>query len=67
MNQTDRVRHCVIYRHFSRNSNLMKKMTQTVAFDVTSQKQLLYNALATKRWHRHRFEKPSGIASKKTV
>jgi len=27
----------------------MKKMTQTVAFGVTSQKKILYNALASKR------------------
>ncbi|EGQ8136018.1 hypothetical protein GJM86_10080 [Vibrio parahaemolyticus] len=56
-NRTDRVRHCVFYRHFGYNSNLTKKMTQTVAFGVTSQKQLLYNALAMTRWNRHRFDK----------
>jgi len=33
----------------------MKKITQTVAFGVTSQKKMLYNALALKRWDRHRF------------
>ncbi|KWU00466.1 phosphoribosylformylglycinamidine synthase [Vibrio toranzoniae] len=49
----------------------IKKITQTVAFGVTSQKEMLYNALALKRWNRHRFgnlrEILSGIASKKTV
>ncbi|ROO64887.1 hypothetical protein EDB55_4263 [Vibrio crassostreae] len=33
----------------------IKKITQTVAFGVTSQKEMLYNALALKRWNRHRF------------
>ncbi|HHF3202967.1 TPA: hypothetical protein ACPJ13_004683 [Vibrio alginolyticus] len=47
----------MFYRHFSCNSNLTKKMTQTVAFGVTSQKQLLYNALAMTRWNRHRFDR----------
>ncbi|PUZ80871.1 hypothetical protein DC357_15555 [Vibrio vulnificus] len=33
-----------------------KKVTQTVAFGVTSQNQLLYNAPATERCNRHKFE-----------
>ncbi|MBR9876487.1 hypothetical protein L3V31_13780 [Vibrio sp. J1-1] len=42
-------------RLFGYNSNLKKKLTQTVAFGVTSQKQLLYNALAKERWNRYKF------------
>lgn len=34
----------------------MKKITQTVAFGVTSQKEMLYNALALKRCNRYKFE-----------